>query len=76
MNHCRDCMHWSRHDDGHPIYNADAIRRHPDWEARGLCVHPASKMHPEWEGAEAISTDPDFGCVQFEPRPLRKISGQ
>jgi len=59
---CLNCVYWS----SSPAYNADALKRHPEWTKRRLCEHPQSKMYPEWEGAEVIATEPDFGCNQFE----------
>lgn len=68
---CKNCAHWARGKDGGPLYNDLALQRNPEWAKRGLCEHPQSMMHPEWDGAEAISTEPDFGCVQFDPGPTK-----
>jgi hypothetical protein len=73
---CIACKHWSRTDDGGHIYNARAIERNPQWVDHGLCEHPFSKMRPLWEGAEAIATDPDFGCVQFEVKECLEETGK
>ena len=73
-NRCDKCKHWTQTQLDHSgkvcgIYYDGALSLHPEWASRGLCIHPSSKMHPEWEGAEAIATDCDFGCVQFKRKP-------